>query len=235
MGMSHLSRSDRLALVFFFASVCLAFLAWAFPNVSRVVTIPGAILSFCFMLYFLWPEIQTIYSVRRHRMIPLFGMAISTISFTMFAVWYFWPTNIGPMIAPSAKPIESHIYVACQIGFLPWAMPQEGKFYLLLLSPSELAKGGGYIVIEERIGQPGSAIQWPSKGFQNMGARCEIVNYTKQTLLNINIQVKIQFASTDDKKEFDGEWRIILQKLDDGVSNKFVFFMKNEEKTTHNL
>jgi hypothetical protein len=58
---------------------------------SRVVTVPGAILSFCFMLYFLWPEIQAIYNARRHRMIPLFGMTISVVSFTMFAAWYFWP------------------------------------------------------------------------------------------------------------------------------------------------
>jgi len=41
MGVLNLSRSDRLALVFFFASACLVFLAWAFPNMSRIVRPAG--------------------------------------------------------------------------------------------------------------------------------------------------------------------------------------------------
>jgi hypothetical protein len=56
--MEPLSRSDRLALIFFFATACLAFLAWALPNMPRWLTIPGAVLSFGLMVYFASPEIR---------------------------------------------------------------------------------------------------------------------------------------------------------------------------------
>jgi hypothetical protein len=221
-----MERAERAALYIFFFGFGVAMLAaagpLAFPDAPKIVWqgvfctgIVIAILSAKFLAY------EYRHVARSTHVIPLVGMIT-------FGFGFLWPTSTGPAIAPSAEPIEGHIYIACQMGPLPLAMPQEGKFYLLPLSPSELAKGGSYIVIGERFGQPGSVIQWPSKGFQNMGVRCEIVNYTKQTLLNIDIQVKIQFTATDDNKEFGGEWRISLQKLDEGVSNKFVFYMKNE-------
>jgi hypothetical protein len=60
--MDRLSRSDRLAIIFFFASGMLVFLAWAFPNMSQIITIPGAVLCFCAMLYFAWPEVRNLFA-----------------------------------------------------------------------------------------------------------------------------------------------------------------------------
>jgi hypothetical protein len=137
MCMSHLSRSDRLALVFFFATVCLGFLAWAFPNMSRFVTIPGAILSFCFMLYFLWPEIQIIYNVRRHRMIPLFGMAISAIIFIIFATRYFWPAGKdAQQVNEAAVSVTDHQNNPDEMPLPPNAkFRYKGKIFLAIIRP----------------------------------------------------------------------------------------------------
>jgi len=55
---------------------------------TRIVTIPGAILSIVFMLYFLLPEIQVFYNHRRC-VLALFGI-FGTVSLGS-AVWYFWP------------------------------------------------------------------------------------------------------------------------------------------------
>lgn len=91
MGMEKLSRSDRWGFGFLFATVCLAMLAWAFPNMSRLVTIPGAISAFCLMLYFFWPEIQTIFNDRRHHVI-VSGIVILCL---VLAGWYFWPLSLS--------------------------------------------------------------------------------------------------------------------------------------------
>ena len=105
VGMSNLPRSDRWSLIFFFATACLGFLAWAFPNMSRIVTMPGATLSFIFMLYFLWPEVKAIHSTRRQRMLPLIGMIACGIGFLGFAAWYFWPTI--PANSAKNSPVET--------------------------------------------------------------------------------------------------------------------------------
>ena len=41
--LDRLSSSERRGIALAFAAACLAFRAWAFPNMSRVVTIPGVI------------------------------------------------------------------------------------------------------------------------------------------------------------------------------------------------
>jgi hypothetical protein len=52
------SPSERRGFGTAFGTVCLACLAWAFPNMSRIVTIPGAIIAFGLTVYFLVPEIE---------------------------------------------------------------------------------------------------------------------------------------------------------------------------------
>lgn len=57
--LEKISPSERRGIAAAFATACLAFLAWAFPNMSRVITIPGAIGCAVLAIYFLWPEIKT--------------------------------------------------------------------------------------------------------------------------------------------------------------------------------
>jgi hypothetical protein len=56
--MGSLSASERRGLCAACATGCVAFLAWAFPNMTRLFTIPGALGCFGFTLYFAWPEIR---------------------------------------------------------------------------------------------------------------------------------------------------------------------------------
>jgi hypothetical protein len=58
--MDWLSPSERRGIAATFATVCLAFLAWAFPDMSRLITIPGAIVCLGLTVYFLWPEIKNL-------------------------------------------------------------------------------------------------------------------------------------------------------------------------------
>ena len=56
--MDSLSPSERRGIAAVFGGAALACLAWAFPNMSRFITIPGAAICFVLAIYFLWPEIK---------------------------------------------------------------------------------------------------------------------------------------------------------------------------------
>lgn len=67
-----LSPSDRRGIAAAFATACLSFIAWAYPNTTRLITIPGAIACACLTVYFLWPEIKALFDrFRRKRDMPL--------------------------------------------------------------------------------------------------------------------------------------------------------------------
>ena len=57
----------RADLRYLFASVAataaFTFLALAFPNMSRLFTIPGAIVCFIITVYFIWPEIRDFHKI----------------------------------------------------------------------------------------------------------------------------------------------------------------------------
>ena len=55
MGME---KSERRGIVLFFAAAFLGLCAWAFPNMSRLVTISAAIFCLTLAIIFLWPEIK---------------------------------------------------------------------------------------------------------------------------------------------------------------------------------
>ena len=88
--MPPLSKSDRWAIAFFFATACLGFLAWAFPNMSRFVTIPGAVITFGFTVIFLWPELNNLYKSR-----PCMLSTIASAVLLAFCVitWNIWPRS----------------------------------------------------------------------------------------------------------------------------------------------
>jgi hypothetical protein len=60
-----ITPSERRGIAAAFATGCLAFLAWAFPNMTRWFTIPGAVVCLCLTIYFLWPEIKSALSSRK--------------------------------------------------------------------------------------------------------------------------------------------------------------------------
>lgn len=53
-----MDSSERRGIGSAFATACLAFLAWAFPDMSRLITIPGAIACAALTVYFFWPDIK---------------------------------------------------------------------------------------------------------------------------------------------------------------------------------
>jgi hypothetical protein len=59
--LERLSSSERRGTASVFATAFLAFLAWAFPDMSRLITIPGAIVCAALAIYFLWPEIVALF------------------------------------------------------------------------------------------------------------------------------------------------------------------------------
>jgi len=83
----------RWALAGTAATAFFTFLALTFPDISRLITIPGAVFSLGLTLYFLWPEIRAVHSRRKHRMVALIGMVVCGFAFSGFGLWYFWPTK----------------------------------------------------------------------------------------------------------------------------------------------
>ena len=56
--MEKLSTSDRRGIASALATASLACLIWAFPDMSRFFTIPGAMVFLCLTVYFFWPDIR---------------------------------------------------------------------------------------------------------------------------------------------------------------------------------
>jgi hypothetical protein len=78
--LDRISHSERRGIGAAFATALLAFLAWAFPNMSRLLTIPGAIICATLVVYFLWPEIKSVASWSR-----TLGCSFSLIRLIIFA------------------------------------------------------------------------------------------------------------------------------------------------------
>ena len=60
--LSGWSASERRGTGAAFATGCLAFLAWVFPNMTRIFTIPGAIICAALTVYFFLPEIRSLWT-----------------------------------------------------------------------------------------------------------------------------------------------------------------------------
>ena len=58
------SSPERRALGCVFAAACLAFCAWAFPNMTQYVTIPGAVICAGLAIFFLLPEIIKLFATK---------------------------------------------------------------------------------------------------------------------------------------------------------------------------
>jgi hypothetical protein len=86
------SPSERRGFGTAFGTVCLACLAWAFPNMSRIITIPGAIAAFGLTVYFLLPEIEYAASrITNPKGMPGFGVIVAAlISFSIGLGWDGW-------------------------------------------------------------------------------------------------------------------------------------------------
>jgi hypothetical protein len=138
--------SERRGTAFAFAAACLTLLAWAFPNVSRFVTIPGAIGCAVLAVYFFWPEIIAGWSfVIARRLLKVIAAII--IAAAIFGIDYWEYANFeiatSPQpetsAAPPAKPASpeplppapiqsrlSRFIFACDVS-LPQTPEQEAK------------------------------------------------------------------------------------------------------------
>jgi hypothetical protein len=87
------------------ATAFFTFLALAFPNMSRLLTIPGALLSLGVTIGFLWPEIKAFYAHPRYRTGALVGMLVCAVGFIGFCAWNWWPPKVAepPMVSPPPK------------------------------------------------------------------------------------------------------------------------------------
>jgi hypothetical protein len=128
--------SERRGIAAVFATCCLAFLAWAFPNMTRLVTIPGAIICLVFAAYFLRAELEAGRGwIWRHKFVSA-GVLLAVIG---GGGWYVWnvcdcDTTLPPPPSPSSLPIESRMgkwLFTCAvypIDFEDWADFYRKKF-----------------------------------------------------------------------------------------------------------
>ena len=91
-----MESSERRGLALFFGGTFLTLLALAFPNMSRLVTVPSAIACLALGIFFLRPEIQRFACHRTS-----FKFALITIFLPIAAevvALHFWPIATGPNI-----------------------------------------------------------------------------------------------------------------------------------------
>lgn len=90
MLLEKVSDSERRGIAAVFATACLAFLAWAFPDMSRLVTIPGAVIAAGFAVWFLWPEITTAGAIAlKGGLLRAVAALVLASAALAFAYWYY--------------------------------------------------------------------------------------------------------------------------------------------------
>jgi hypothetical protein len=133
---------ERRGIATAFATACLAFSAWAFPNMTRIITIPGAIACAILTFYLLWPEIRAIAvslnatwvpdgKVRNGRVRGLIGFALlGCLVVGGYLVSHRTPADTEPPIPQPPAPAPenpaltlvskySHIIVVCKMPKRP--------------------------------------------------------------------------------------------------------------------
>jgi hypothetical protein len=102
--LDRLSASERRGIATASLTVCLAFLAWAFPNMTRLFTIPGAICFFGLTVYFLWPEITSL-----GPRIAKYSVAVTASAALLFCA--FLGIGIRLFSIPTPDPLIVHGHV----------------------------------------------------------------------------------------------------------------------------
>lgn len=180
------------------ATAAFTFLAPAFPNLSRVVTVPALIGSAGLTLYFLWPEIRDFHKDRR--VVALIGMIVCAIGFAGFAGWYFWPKADGSQLAePQAlaaangKLQPASLFFEWKWARLPTVMPASG-IIMTMPNNSKAEFGGQPIYLSPRPGTPGEKVGWSEDTRTYAGVYlCNISNYSDFPIFNLAMTFKTQF------------------------------------------
>ncbi len=241
MGMESLSRSDRLALVFFFATACLGFLAWAFPNMTRWFTIPGASVSFCLAVYFAWPELT-----RFVRWAIKHKAASAAACIVMLIVA---GVAIGPMSNSLATKPEmpiahnSNIALDCESEVYPTLVKADKPFNVLSLFPLPTERGGrGVFAYANNSGQ---TWKWFPGTITDMsileGYKCVVTNYGDVPIFDYSMNLELDFfeavavdSQSPNRKRgaiiLKREWPIEVQKIDVGLNNSYEFHIYNDNK-----
>jgi hypothetical protein len=117
-----------LAIAFFFATACLGFSAWAFPNMSRLVTIPGAVITFGFAVYFLWPELNNFYESRPCTLITI----VSAVFLAACVIgWNIWPRSDQADIEMARRWVQLSSEIVAELPTLRF------QFQMIPMNPAE--------------------------------------------------------------------------------------------------
>jgi hypothetical protein len=196
----------RPDLRYLFASVAataaFTFLALAFPNMSRVATIPAAIACAVLTVYFVWPEIRDFHKNRQKRVIALIGMIVCSIGFAGFAAFYFWPSELKdtPKAEIVAVQPSAPLLFEWKWSRLPTIIPVSGTVWTMP-NTAQIEFGGQPLFLSPRVGSPGDKLTWLEDQRQYGGVhRCDITNYADYPIFNLAMTFKTEFF----KPEKDG-------------------------------
>ncbi len=113
------SVSERRGIAAVFATACLAFLAWAFPNMTRLLTVPGAMATGALAIYLLWPEIKAVAGsltagwepdgrVTNGRLRGLIGLVLlCALAGGGYLASHEWPAETGAQAPPTTPPEQA--------------------------------------------------------------------------------------------------------------------------------
>ena len=128
-----------------------------------------------------------------------------------------------------------YLFVECSPLLGGWAtVPASGKIYQLGLYPLKRAWGGwGY-----EISRPGASFQLPTEMSQFGGSsdRCVVTNYGLNPVFNVALSFHLSFLSATRLENggsqsgepvvgADGNWQVVIPKIDLGPSGNFEFFL----------
>jgi hypothetical protein len=185
----------RADLRYLFASVAVTaaftFFALAFPTMSRLFTIPGAVACFVVTVYFVWPEIRDFHKNRQKRVIALIGMIVCSIGFAGFAAFYFWPQ--GTEAAVEASPLDGAIQITSDLSQYPTTIPQN-KIFEFQLNNNFMFEGSAFLSWSLPAGAP---LPRDPAASPTSGIRLRISNYGKTAIINMRATFPIQFRAIE--------------------------------------
>lgn len=192
------------------------------------------------------------------RAISLLVMVGSVVGLAIWFWWGYWRPSVGMFLVVmgtalivigslvgfvgalmvdkegSPSPIEGSIFLSCSLlGSIPSVIPESGHVSLFQISPIELSSNRERLVSRDMTGTPGEKINWPEL-IANLSpgriSQCDIINDTKDPLLDLRIAFPFVFSAQEEKSEIREARNLLIQRVDAGSDSKFTCFLINSSE-----
>ena len=190
-----MQRDMRLFLGSLAFAVSLAAIALAFPDMSRLITVPMAVIALGFAVYFLLPELRGIKMSANKVLFSLlaFSGAASIVGLAVYSAWHL---SLNSYSRPSGNPLDNEISVNCDPSMPPTAFSENENIYVFELGAPPRYDGFPAPVAgaQTSFTRGSGAISWTPKPGAGSFAKCTIANYSGTALIDVFLKMPVFYS-----------------------------------------